>query len=247
MKMIPKNDSTIQRFAGSIPRAFTLIELLVVIAIIGIVAALLMPALSKSKKKALMINCTGNMKQDGLAVHMFAGDNDDYLPPGSGYLNGRQYPFYCTTTTASWISGNLAYHLYPYLGMPSATATKQICKTLLCPATLADNPAFSADLANCIIYNLFTGTSTNSTGGKNVYPFGSSSPSADPHKLADMTPAIWGGQMPWILNDTYYSGTWLWPSDHIATTPSHGSVCNYLFFDGHVEAIRYPANGGSPF
>lgn len=60
--------------------AFTLTELLVVLAIVSILAALLLPALSRVKSSASRLACLSNVRQINLATRMFAGDNDDYIP-----------------------------------------------------------------------------------------------------------------------------------------------------------------------
>src|SRR5258708_7041953 len=82
------------------PRGFTLIELLVVIAIIAILAAMLLPSLSKAKEKAWTVSCLNNLNELETCWHLYAVDNLDVLPPNDSIMSASTN----STALASGIS-----------------------------------------------------------------------------------------------------------------------------------------------
>ena len=114
--------------------SFTLIELLVVIAIIAILAAMLLPALSKARDKARAISCTNNLKQIGTGMRMYVDDHNGTFQKvrvsDGGTLNAGSWP--ANPDVVDYMSLETEVHywglmLHPYIGNKS---------TFGCPAAV---------------------------------------------------------------------------------------------------------------
>jgi prepilin-type N-terminal cleavage/methylation domain-containing protein/prepilin-type processing-associated H-X9-DG protein len=90
-----------------LPRAFTLIELLVVIAIIAILAALLLPVIARSKEYGKSAACLSNLRQLGIALQLFAQDNDNKMPVMyDGIISTNSIPPTNSTATMDLVLSN---------------------------------------------------------------------------------------------------------------------------------------------
>lgn len=120
--------------------AFTLIELLVVIAIIGILAALLLPALSASQKRAKRIACINNLRQIGIAFNLFANEHSGKFPAQVSTNDGGSLEY---AAAGYQINGRFYFAYKHFLPVAGELGAPQL---LACPADLDRWPATSFSL-----------------------------------------------------------------------------------------------------
>jgi prepilin-type N-terminal cleavage/methylation domain-containing protein/prepilin-type processing-associated H-X9-DG protein len=210
-------------------RAFTLLELLVVITIIGILAAMLLPALSRSKASARRIDCLSHTKQLALAATMYGQDNVDSLPWPNW---GAKFQGWLYTPVGGMPPAPTNPPENAYLG---GTLWSYVKATTIywCPEDNPNSPYFQQRLEKLSSYVMNGGIM-----GYYIEPLASRT-----HKLAQMNPSAclsWEptDSPPYDPAHVFNDGASLPRSDEGPSRP-HGAGCNVSFFDGHARLFKF--------
>jgi prepilin-type N-terminal cleavage/methylation domain-containing protein/prepilin-type processing-associated H-X9-DG protein len=236
----PEEGSHIPRLLKALDSnaAFTLIELLVVVAIVAILAGLLLPAVVSSERKARTVQCLSQVRQCSVAMDVYSGDYQDYLPPN---LDGRDVPLGKT-----WVQG--------WLGLPGPDCTNVLYlrKCLLgpylasvavwkCPSTRAVTVGgITQQRVRTLSINNFLGTPIRSTSAT-TYVKRSDIVRPSPAEMLTLVE-----ERAETINDGVFSLQWGFREDQPAAwelrdQPAmlHGYAGNLAFADGHVETHRW--------
>src|SRR5476651_778136 len=241
-------------------RAFTLIELLVVIAIIGILAAMLMPVLSKAKAKAKAAGCLNNMRQIILAAKLYVDDSGGAMVPmwieedAPGWPNWKydEATFVVQKPTYLWWPDKLR------LGGQLQSQKVFDCPTLIQPATAAHGQSFSTNYTLGIGMNYPEyGHIIPASGNPDpVYASAAENQVVRPSQSIVFADAAFisnpqAGYDDWqevtAMGNTYFrvpSDIKDYPgNDFTRSVPRHNKRSNAAFFDGHGELMRNSASG----